>query len=117
VNELAPISFPIPLEQGGNAVLLSESETSEGTGAGGCTGTIENPTAPEGTLCLYTSEAEYAGLPFPSNVISPGPAGEPGQNEYGPTGAYVFAFISGTEANPGKAIAHGTWAVTSAKGA
>jgi len=51
---VVPISFNIPLEEGGEAVLLDSGETASEVGTGGCTGTVAEPTAPPGKLCIYT---------------------------------------------------------------
>ena len=55
----APISFAIPVSAPGKAFFLTAAEIVEEKGKGfeeGCTGTIKEPTAPKGVLCIYASE-------------------------------------------------------------
>jgi hypothetical protein len=106
VLEEAAISFPIRLPGTGNAFLLNESETLGKTGTGGCTGTFTNPTAPEGTLCVYTENERSQNISV-LKVLGFGPG-------YEPTGAFlVFEIgekVGPTE--PGSVEDEGTWAVT-----
>lgn len=104
---LEAISFSIPLAAGGEATILNQQETEEEAGTEGCNGTVEDPTAPAGTLCVYTAEEENEKVTS-TRILSP--AGESGQ--YGRSGAYVDLSITGTTEEPGRAFAHGTWAVT-----
>ena len=108
---LIPISFPIPLSLGSSkAFLLNEEETAHEEGSGfeaGCTGTVENPTAPEGTLCVYTdfeggNNVEF--LFFNFNEVFGG---------YHPTGA-VMVFLN-TSGEEGRYVGQGSWAVTAPK--
>ena len=107
-----PISFPIPLSQGSSeAFYLNEEETTHEEGPGfeaGCTGTAENPTAPEGTLCVYTafegkngSEPSFNFLFFRYNGVFGG---------YHPTGA-VMEFFNSTVSEI-NFESQGSWAVT-----
>jgi hypothetical protein len=60
-----PISFSIPLAASSTeAHRLNEAETDSEAGTGGCTGTVEAPTAPPGVLCLYTAEETTNGVVF-----------------------------------------------------
>jgi hypothetical protein len=113
VEEKASVSFPIPiaLAEGtfGEAVILTEHETIEakpGKPQQGCEGTLEDPTAPAGTLCVYTGEEENKHLTASSAVFHGNGAafGRPGT---------VLAFLAeGTEGSPGQILDSGTWAVT-----
>jgi Collagen triple helix repeat (20 copies) len=105
----APISFSIPLEEGaeGTSYFLTLEEIQNEDGEGwdeGCTGSVNDPIAPEGVLCVYaleerTHEAVAAGLLF----------GEGGGFGYRTTGSTLeaFAFEAGAEY-----VGRGTWAVT-----
>ncbi len=104
-----PLSFPIPLAQASSkAFYLKEEEVAHEEGPGfeaGCTGTVENPTAPEGTLCVYTdfeggSNVKF--LFFNFNEVVGG---------YHPTGA-VMEFVNFTEEEEGRYVGVGSWAVT-----
>jgi hypothetical protein len=50
---VVPISFSIPLSTVLNSTHVHYVPA---TGGGVCTGTVQSPTAPEGTLCVYESE-------------------------------------------------------------
>jgi hypothetical protein len=78
-------------------------------GTGGCTGTVANPTAPEGKLCVYTAQeqANEHAIPIKGFVASGG------AERYGTTGAVLQgAILEGSEENTAKIEAWGTWAVT-----
>lgn len=99
---LAPISFAIPLAGSGEAVFVNEEETAQGTGTGGCSGTLEKPTAPKGKLCVYTAfeENEINGVPVVQTA-----EGEAGH--YARAGTFVnFALKA-----HGSASSFGVWAV------
>jgi hypothetical protein len=97
-----PFSFPIPLPAAGQAVRLSEEETELGAGTSGCTGTVEQPTAPPGFLCVYTAhEANEELNPLPFSL-----AGEVG---YLPAGTVLRFQITG---EPARVDMNGSWAVT-----
>jgi hypothetical protein len=99
---LEPISFPIKLSAGGESVYLNAQETSTEAGTGGCTGSVAEPTAPAGKLCLYTLEEEVEGLQSKVKTLFEG------TNRYGAPGAFLeFLIQSG-----GNAHAYGSWAVT-----
>jgi hypothetical protein len=106
-----PISFPIPLAEGSEkAFFLSEGETSKQEGEGfeaGCTGSVEHPTAPGGTLCVYTAyeglkNVVFALFNFNEKVFSFQPSG---------TVMRFFNPESGKGA-PGSISVNGSWAVT-----
>jgi hypothetical protein len=97
-----PFSFPIPLPAAGQAVRLNEEETELGAGTGGCTGTVEQPTAPEGTLCVYTAH-EF------NEELSPLPFSLAGEVGYLPAGTVLRFQIKG---EPARFDMNGSWAVT-----
>ena len=107
------ISFPIPLAQAG-AVGSAFGFTQEQTGkkefgASGCSGTVAKPTAPAGTLCVYT------GLENNQNVIAYRALKTPDDIEgsYGISGAIVTGGLyEPTETEPAQIEAWGSWAIT-----
>lgn len=104
-----PISFPIPLKAGSEeAYVLDKKETEEGKGEGhekGCTGTVEEPVAPPGLLCIYTFEEELNQSEISPLVDFNGAFG------YSPTGTVILV---GADANSSGASARvqGSFAVT-----
>jgi hypothetical protein len=108
---VGPISFAIPLpsasSSGTNGVVLSKAETDSGARPrpSGCEGTLEEPTAPAGKLCVYTRRGEVV-----NGSISSATTNLTGEGEgFQVAGAGVEAsfFEEG-----GKVQAYGTWAVT-----
>jgi hypothetical protein len=100
-----PLSFPIPSPSAGKAYILDEAETlSDGSDPHGCTGTVEEPTAPEGVLCVYTYFEDIEGTVKPGSIIFAGKGGV-----YGKPGAAVEFFVEG---GPARLTVEGTWAVT-----
>ena len=107
---ITAISFPIPLAAAGTkgyAFNLEQTQEKE-FGSSGCTGSVEHPTAPAGTLCLYTgyeflerAEAQNLELRLPN---------ENDENGYGTAGSVLWG-IQPTGPN-GIADVSGTWAVT-----
>jgi hypothetical protein len=116
------ISFPIPLAEGASeaengAVFLDAGETGEApaqrtrevevepgvTKKVGelCAGSVEEPSAAPGKLCIYTIELNG---PEPTVASLGGEA-----NAYSPTGAFMNWFVSGPG---GDVFANGSWAVT-----
>jgi hypothetical protein len=74
---LVPISFPIPLASGLDAshtVFVPEGGTDPN-----CTGSVANPTAPSGYLCVYTSEIISANVGSPISFKFIPPVGPPNQ--------------------------------------
>jgi hypothetical protein len=125
------ISFPIPLkEEGveGTAWTFSpsqieneewgkkESNLGEGCKQGdagckdtGCRGSVAEPTAPAGTLCIYTSfeQQKKAAGPLEARNFNFG------FNAYGVSGAALYGpFLNGKEDEPATYEGTGTWAVT-----
>jgi len=110
---LDSISFPIPLEESneeeaGFVLTPEQIENEEGEGFdAGCTGTVAEPTAPAGILCVYAREDEFTGGPG-LNVAFPG--FQPGKHGYGSTGAFIKG-RNGFEPES-LAVGYGTWAIT-----
>ena len=102
---VAPISFPIPLAVPGQAVYLNQEETENEVKTGVCTGTVAAPTAPVGTLCIYTASSIIEGF-FPPEIRFNGL-----ENEYEPSGT-LLRF--GRQETTGQVILaqSGSWAVT-----
>ena len=104
------ISFPIELKEvsaEGHALHLNEAETDAQPKTGECKGSLAAPTAPPGTLCIYTLEEELHGA-HQSFIFAP--VKEPEEfGQYGKTGAFMYYEAS----EAGASIkAQGTWAVT-----
>lgn len=96
---IAPISFTIPLAaplSGANVHYSTEANFSDT-----CTGTVGNPTAPSGTLCVYR---EYSAGAF--QTISPVTQDGSGQ------GADVTGALLVEISPAGADFGFGTWAVT-----
>jgi hypothetical protein len=110
-----PISFPIPLKEGGEAFGFTQDQTTtENFGSSGCAGTVEHPTAPPGKLCIYTrteslERAEVLAKPI---VLAPSTLYNE-EGVFGPTGALMYAWnLKAVPGDTAKAEAVGTWAVT-----
>jgi hypothetical protein len=105
-----PISFPIPLQAPSeHAFFLNAEETANEEGTNGCTGTVEAPTAPAGSLCIYTAQEESTvgtESTFPAEAF-PTIAG----NGYLPSGTVLRFFSLGGEHAKALTV-NGTWAVT-----
>jgi hypothetical protein len=93
------ISFPIPLKAGLGGIGVHYVTASTPPG-GPCTGEVENPTAPESTLCIYEG-TESEGATF-RNAVTPGLAA-PGAGVSG-------AQLDFKEVGAG-ALMYGSWAV------
>jgi len=97
------IGFAVPLAGGGEAVFLNASETAGEVGTGGCAGTVAEPAAPAGKLCIYTEEEE---VEKPTSAPKTDFSEELGH--YGKPGTFLeFGLKTG-----GSASARGSWAVT-----
>jgi hypothetical protein len=112
------ISFPIPLAQAGeegSAFRFTQEQTEdEEFGTSGCSGTVANPTAPPGKLCVYTAfEGAVINLTVLKAVSSPD---NQVKKAYGVSGALLFvALLEPTTEEPfepGYIEAWGSWAVT-----
>jgi hypothetical protein len=97
---IAPISFPIPVASSvpaGNVIFVSGG--SDPT----CTGTVTNPTAPEGHLCIYQQaggNSVFVGVYEPDDSSPEVPGATP-------TGALLAFGLTGASG-----FSYGTWAVT-----
>ena len=100
-----PISFPIPLPgESANAFYFNQSQTAaEEFGTSGCTGTLPEPSAPPGTLCMYTGAELIENVEVRKLTNATGSVG------YGVSGAVLKIKTIET---PGKVELSGTWAVT-----
>ncbi|HTA15367.1 MAG TPA: hypothetical protein VK781_10980 [Solirubrobacteraceae bacterium] len=107
-GQTVPISFTLPVglasNEVGTAVYVKKTEV--GTPTGGCEGTIEHPTAPRGTLCVYVEEEENVGLVLGGLITFHSKVG------FGQSGAFVKYLAHGTEETPGEITDRGVWAVT-----
>jgi hypothetical protein len=117
-----PISFPIPLKEGGEekAYLFSKEQTEKEEFEEpmnffgekiktGCEGTLEKPTAPKGALCIYTENERYESsrllrITAPKLIFG----------GYGTAGAYLKfeATSAASPESPATIQVRGTWAVT-----
>jgi hypothetical protein len=110
-NSLVPltaISFPIPLSQPGepsSAFVFNAEQTAKEEFTGGCAGSVAEPTAPAGKLCVYTANEEGESFEGPYAVKAGAVSAS-----YEAQGAILEGpFLSGTEA---RLEAFGSWAVT-----
>jgi hypothetical protein len=111
------VSFPIPLGAALDASHVHNFTEAnfadfDGAGAGtaGCKGTIANPTAPSGNLCVY-GEGVFGANVETLLVLAPG-GGEAllnGEQAASRAGAWLFVVLGG---GGSFALADGTWAVT-----
>jgi hypothetical protein len=105
------ISFPIPVPAASSkAFIFNEEKTANKEfGSSECAGTGAEPTAPIGTLCVYTlaERQEKVSEPLVEDLIGTG-------GSYSPAGAVLhFEVGSGASpAEPGFIKDQGTWAVT-----
>jgi Collagen triple helix repeat (20 copies) len=114
----APISFAIPLPAASSkAFFFNEAETAARSfGSSGCklgptnTGTVAEPKAPLGTLCVFEGGQEPK-APEAAKFTGVFPVTEQGAVlGYSPTGALLAYRAEGEE--EAYISAHGTWAVT-----
>jgi hypothetical protein len=105
------ISFSIPLAAEGAAFGFSKTATeNEEFGSSNCAGTVTKPTAPKGTLCIYTAVEEGVNVLFFTPY-----AGVPGGEleRYGISGAIIRgADLQGSPEALASLTMGGTWAVT-----
>jgi hypothetical protein len=109
----ASISFPIPLVQPGaegTGFGFDQKQTkNEEFGTSGCAGTVAEPMAPPGVLCVYTA---FESLENAIGGIEPRSL-EGGFGAYGVSGAYLAGpNLEGSAEEPALAQSLGTWAVT-----
>ena len=106
----AAISFSIPLRGAdeGPAFVFDKEQTEKSEfGSSGCKGTVTEPTAPAGKLCVYTATEELHGGAEGHLEAAMRPVMFEG---YGPSGTFLTG-IGSTEPS-GNAAVGGTWAVT-----
>ena len=107
----APISFTIPMKSASEeAYLLNEEQTRNHEGLGftkGCTGTVAEPTAPPGLLCVYTQEEIANEATLSTRPVF---ADHIGYQKSGTT-MVIFTFEE-----PGSFTGRGSWAVTAPTG-
>jgi Collagen triple helix repeat (20 copies) len=113
-NALASISFPIPLSAAGESFFFGKEETEEEEfGASGCSGTVTEPTAPSGVLCIYTGyETNLEHVSISRNTFTPSL-----ELGYGPSGAILDTGLEGEVSEElvkkmANVEAFGSWAVT-----
>jgi Collagen triple helix repeat (20 copies) len=103
------ISFPIAVPSASSAhgfYFNAVQTANEEFGTSGCPGPTE-PTAPEGTLCVYTQEEHNEHTTITSTIVPPG--GE----ALSANGTFLSARVEeGTAASPGVIQAYGKWVVT-----
>jgi Collagen triple helix repeat (20 copies) len=106
---LESISFSIPLAAGGDkGFVFNETQTANSEfGTSGCAGTAAKPTAPPGTLCVYTISEALTNAGGSLFVFSPE------ESAFSPSGTFLTGFIiNGSAESPARVEARGTWAVT-----
>ena len=120
----SPISFPIQLPEplaGGKDVAWFYVHTSQQSGGQPeqCPGTVEEPKAAEGALCLYQGSTRYGGGEegeiYVASVLRPGPFGlEEEQEGAGKTGTVINLKYEQGEGGAGakRVEYYGSWAVT-----
>jgi Collagen triple helix repeat (20 copies) len=114
---LESIAFPIPLAEGGKAFVFNPKATAdEEFGTSGCSGTLAEPTAPPGVLCVYTATEEREHV---SGTLDAQTTEELSFGQFSSVGAYLSGVA--LEGSPGEESvppviaeieARGTWAVT-----
>ena len=107
----ASISFPIQLAAEGvehSAETFNEHETTHKEFTVHCPGTVGEPKATAGFLCVYT---EFEHLERASNILEA--RSTSGTNfAYGKSGAILSVALTAPEAEPAIVEAYGSWAVT-----
>lgn len=105
-----PISFPIPLPaESTKAFFFNQEQTEEKEfGTSGCTGTLNEPKAPSGTLCVYTGPEGNTLVEAKGVFQIEGPSG------YRKSGAILEfrAGLGASAATPARIEMSGSWAVT-----
>jgi hypothetical protein len=98
------ISFPIAVPSTSSKAFYFNKEQTENEefGTSGCTGSAQ-PTAPEGTLCVFTQEENNENSSFFFFHAPPGASGE-----LSPNGTFIVFHTAG----PGSVRVFGTWVVT-----
>jgi len=102
----SPISFPIPLAAGVADHFVTVEEQEKEEVPAGCFGSVTEPGAVKGNLCVFASKEGDAGQgPFNSYFVNPEATAGTGR-------AGVVVWMQSTESSPGTVLALGTWAVT-----
>jgi hypothetical protein len=108
-GQLVDISFNLTLEEAPVVHVINKVGKEIVLGAGleeidqpACPGTVEQPEAAPGTLCLYTAEEEQIGY---SNIDDPG-------TSLVETASYKTGAVVPFAPSGAGAVAYGTWAVT-----
>ncbi len=115
MDSTGAVSFPIPLEEPGNegsAFGFNQAETENEEFTANCPGSLAEPQAEPGFLCVYT-QFEALSHGFGGFVEARNFEGDFGA--YGTTGAILHgAFLEGSleEEKVAKVESYGTWAVT-----
>jgi len=115
LQPFATISFPIPLAEGSginSAFAFNKEQTAnEDFGTSGCEGSVAEPTAPSGKLCVYTGGEtleKAAGATYQVQALEVLTT-----SKYAATGAVLRApFLIGSPEEPASIEASGSWAVT-----
>ncbi len=100
---VTPISFSIPLEEPPEAHVIAEG-TPEGGDPAGCSGTVADPQAAPGDLCIFTSEEVNVNSDAPSSP-------EGGEHGAGKAGSVLFI----EPAVAGGVHVEGAWVVTASR--
>ncbi len=116
--QLSPISFSVPLEvapKHARYITTAEQTAVPRTGAAEteCPGTVEEPTAAAGVLCLYQGAAhEPAGTENLAVVTIRPPSSRGGEFNAGKTGAVAVIKYEGASTAQVEFVLQGSWAVT-----
>jgi len=104
------ISFPIPLaEPGGvlSAFAFTKAKTENEEFNEHCPGSLAEPDADPGFLCVYSKEESIA-----NGESALGVSAAAGADRYGTTGVWLNVALLSAESEPASVEAWGTWAVT-----
>jgi hypothetical protein len=106
---LISTSFPVKAPAGlSDADVNTAPNTAAGDPDPTCTGSVSNPTAPRGKVCIYISRANNATVAG-FRLINPGVSGTAPGDAYG---FIVRILDTGTVGNTATTNAEGTWAYT-----
>ena len=100
-----PVKAPAPLS---DAAVNVAPNTDAGDPDSSCTGTVDNPTAPAGKVCVYIGSSNNATVTG-FKLVSPGTSGTQPADAYG---FIVRVLDKGTVGNTATTAAEGTWAYT-----
>jgi hypothetical protein len=105
VSSSFPVKAPAPLT---DAQVNVAPNTDAGDPDPTCTGSVDNPTAPAGKVCIYIGSSNNAGVTG-FKLVSPGTGGTQPADAYG---FIVRILDKGTVGNTATTSAEGTWAYT-----